>query len=125
MVVAAGDDELAVVIVAQVAEVLVLVAVRARVLVDVRRFARVPMLVRHLAAVLVVVHHFAGMDQRYALAGQLVRVHVVHVLRHLLGHHDDDPMVSGQNEQNAPRSGADHELRSRYENVYADAVRVA
>lgn len=101
VLVSAGDDELAEVVVSQVPEVLVLVTVRAHVLVAVRRFSRVPVLVRHLAAVLVVVHHFARVDQRYALAGQLVRVHVVHVLRHLFGHHDDDPVVSRRNEQNA------------------------
>jgi len=86
------------VLVPHVPEVLVLVAVRAAVLVAVRRFARVPVLVSHLAAVLVVVHHFARVDKRYALAGQLVRVHVVHMLRHFFGHHDDDPVVSVQND---------------------------
>lgn len=81
-----------------VPEVLVLVAVRTVVLVVVRRFSHVPVFVRHLAAVLVVVHHFAGVDQRYALAGQLVRVHVVHVMRHFFRHDYDDPVVSAQNQ---------------------------
>lgn len=88
------DAHFAEVLVPRVPEVLVLVAVRANVLVAVRRFARVPVLVGHLAAVLVVVHHFARVDERYAFAGQLVRVHVIHMLRHFFGHHDDDPVVS-------------------------------
>jgi len=91
------DAHFSEVLVPHVPEVLVLVAVRAAVLVAVRGFARVPVLVGHLAAVLVVVHHFAGVDKRYALAGQLVRVHVINVLRHFFGHHYDDPMVSVQN----------------------------
>jgi len=91
------DAHAAEVLVSRVAEVLVLVTVRAGVLVTVRGFAHVPVFVRHLAAVLVVVHHFARVDQRYSLAGQLVRVHVVHVLRHFFGHHDDDPVVSVRN----------------------------
>jgi len=93
----ADDGHFAEVLVPRVPEVLVLVAVRAAVLVAVHGFAHVPVLVRHLAAVLVVVHHFAGVDERYALAGQLVRVHVIHVMRHFFGHHDDDPVVSVQN----------------------------
>jgi len=93
------DAHFAKVLVPHVPEVYVLVAVRADVLVAVRRFSRVPMLVRHFAAVLVVVHDFAGVDQRYALAGQLVRVHVIHVLRHFLRHHDDDPVVSAHNQK--------------------------
>lgn len=77
------------------ADMPVLMAVGAGVHVAVHRLAHVTVLVRHFAAVLVVVHHLAGMDQRYALAGQPVRVHVIDVLRrHVLGHHDDDPMVS-------------------------------
>lgn len=87
------DAHAAEVLVSQVTEVLVLVTVRADVLVTVSGFAHVPVIVSHLAAVLVVVHHFSRVDQRYSLAGQLVRVHVVHVLRHFLGHHDDDPVV--------------------------------
>lgn len=93
------DAQAAEVLVSQVTEVLVLVTVRAGVLVTVSGFAHVPVIVSHLAAVLVVVHHFARVDQRYSLAGQLVRVHVVHVLRHFLGHHDDDPVVSVRNDK--------------------------
>jgi len=84
-------------LVPEVAAVLVPMTVDARVLVVVLRLARVFVPVRHLAAVLVVVHHLARMDQRYAFAGQLVRVHVVHVLRYFLGHHNDDPVVSARN----------------------------
>lgn len=92
------------VVVPEVSEVLVLMPVDAGVLVVVRQLARVTVLVRHFAAVLVIVHYLAGMDQRYALAGQLVRVHVVHVLRHFLGHDNDYPVVSAQNEKRVRRS---------------------
>lgn len=81
------------VLVAQVTEVLVLVSVGAGVLVAVRRFARVPVLVRHFAVVVVVVDHFARMNERYALVCQLVRVHVVYVMRHFFGHNDDDSVM--------------------------------
>lgn len=91
------DAHFAEVLVPQVPEVLVLVSVSANVLVAVRRFSGVPVLVRHLATVLVVVHYFAGVDKRYTLAGQLICVNVIHMLRHFFGHHDDDPMVSVQN----------------------------
>lgn len=96
---AAGHQlQLAEMLVHRLPGVLVLVPVHARVLVTVRRLARVPVLVLHFAVVLVVVYHFAHVDQRYALAGQLVRVDVVHVVRHLFGYHDDDPVVPAQNQ---------------------------
>lgn len=93
------DAQATEVLVSQVTEMLVLVAVRAGVLVTVSGFAHMPVIVSHLAAVLVVVHHFARVDQRYSFAGQFVRVHVIHVLGHFFGHHDDDPMVSVRNER--------------------------